>query len=464
MQILILGGGQVGSTIAKNLVAQPDNDVTVIDTDENALTALGEHLDIRTIVGNGASPTVLESAGARDTDLLLALTRSDETNLVACMLGKKLFNIPNRIARIRSGDIVEYSSGEEDAAMLSLFDVSESICPEQLITDQLFELFQYGGALQVLDFAEGRVQMIVTRARSGGTLVGRNLSELPDILPDTIDCQVCAIYRNESQIAPTAQTKLILGDEVFFVAPRGHIPEILKAFGPENKSAQRIMIAGGGNIGFRLAKRAENRFDVRIIEAGKHRAEWLSEQLDATLVLHGSASDEELLTQEHIEDFDVFCALTNDDEVNIMSGLLAKNAGAERVISIVNRTSYVNLLQGNTIDIVVSPHFATIGSILAHIRRGDIEAVYPLRRGKAEVIEAIVHGDRKTSKIVGRPAEQIKWPHGCSLAAVVRGDTFFSGHRAPPLQDGDHVVFFVSRRKLVRELEKMLQVRIGFFG
>ncbi|MDO5686920.1 MAG: Trk system potassium transporter TrkA [Neisseria sp.] len=469
MRILILGGGQVGSTVAKNLVTQADNAVTVIDIDEAALKNLGESLDIQTLVGNAASPTVLAAAGAEDTDLLLALTRSDETNLVACSLAKHVFNIPARIARVRHGDIVEYGlpetadDEESEHSVLSLFSVSESICPEQLITEQLFGLFQYATALQVLNFAHGTVQMVVTRAQTGGLLVGRLLGEIHDDLPDEVDCQIFAIYRNDSLILPTSQTKLIHGDEVFFLAPQEHVPLILKELHPESKPAKKIMIAGGGNIGFRLARQAESLFDIKIIERNPKRADWLSENLSSALVLSGSGTDENLLSHEHVEEIDVFCALTNDDEDNIMSGLLAKNFGANRVISIVNRSSYVDLLQGNTIDIVVSPHLTTIGSILAHIRRGDIVAVHPLRRGEAEIIEAVVHGDRKTSKIIGRPFSQIKWPHGCQVAAVVRDDVFFGGHHEIELQEGDHVIFFVSRRQVVHELEKMLQVKLGFF-
>lgn len=472
MRILILGGGQVGATVAKNLVQQKNNAVTVIDLDEVALKNLGESLDIQTLVGNAASPRLLELAGAEDTDLLLALTRSDETNLVACSLAKNLFNIPNRIARVRHGDIVEYilpnqeikSENKEDLlTTLSLFGVSESICPEQLITEQLFELFQYGSALQVLNFVNGKVQLVVTRAHEGGLLVGRLVGDINQDLPENVECQICAIYRNDSLININAQTKLIHGDEVFFVALKEHVPTILRELHPEEKPAKRIMIAGGGNIGYRLAKQAESQYDIKIIELHGKRAEWLSENLHHSLVLQGSVTDEALLAYEHVDEVDVFCALTNSDEDNIMSGLLAKRVGAKRVISIINRSSYVDLLQGNTIDIVVSPHLSTIGSILTHIRRGDIISVYPLRRGEAEVIEAVVHGDRKTSKIVGRPASQVKWPHGCQVAAIVRENAFVCGHQEPELQEGDHVILYVSRRQVVHELEKMLQVKLDFF-
>lgn len=470
MKILILGSGEVGSTIAKNLVSQSGkNSVTVIDIDDNSLNALSDTLDVQTMLGNASSPSVLAEAGAADTDLMLALTRNDDTNLIACVLGKQIFNIPNRIARIRYSDITEYSiennaEAEKPQTALSIFDVNNYICPEQLVTDQIIELFRYNNALQVLNFVNGTVQMVVTRANKDSVAVGKKLGELKNDFTELMNrCNIFAIYRNDSLIIPTEQTKIIHGDEICFIALKKDIPEVLKLFHPEFQAATRVIIAGGGNIGYRLAQKAEKEFSVKIIEVNKRRSEWLSENLSSTLVLLGSSTDEKLLEQERIGETDVFCALTNDDEDNIMSGLLAKNYGAKRVISIVNRSSYVDLLQGNTIDIVISPHLTTIGSILAHIRKGDIISVYPLRRGEAEIIEAVIHGTRKTSKIVGRPFSQVKWPHGCDVAAVIRENNFVNINQETTLQENDHVIFFVSRRKVVHELEKILQVKLGFF-
>lgn len=467
MRILILGGGEVGSTVAKTL-ATAGNSVTVVDKNETTIQSLSDVLDIQTMVGNAASPMVLGEAGAADADLLLALTGNDETNLTACVLCKKVFNIPSRIARIRHGDMVEYLL-EPDAEGVakpasSLFDVSASICPEQLITEQMIELFRYNTALQVLNFVGGIVQMVVTRVHEDSAFAGKLLGEINAELPEGVECQVFAVYRNNSLIILSENTKFIRGDEVFLMAKKEQMHVILPYFDPNFQPAQRIMIAGGGNIGYRLAKRAEKQFSIKIIERNTIRSEWLAENLSASLVLEGLSTDEKLLDQEHVSDTDVFCAFTNDDEDNIMSALLAKSFGAGRVIAIVNRPSYVDLLQGNTIDIVVSPHLATIGSILAHIRRGDIVSVHPLRRGEAEIIEAVIHGTRKTSKIVGRPFSQIQWPHGCQVTAVVRGGVFISLEESTELEEGDHVIFFVSRRQTVHELEKILQVKVGFFG
>lgn len=468
MKILIIGSGQVGSTVAQNLAAQPGNDVTIIDLDEKALHNIGSKLDVQTIVGNGASPFVLQQAGAEDADLILAVTRSDETNIVACKFADALFNIPGRIARVRSSEYLEYRHNDDDESetgSLDIFNITQTISPEQLVTEQLIGLLSYTSALQVLQFSHDRVRMVIVQARKGGLLVDREISQINSHLPDGVDCQICAIYRNNRLIVPSAQTVIIEGDEVFFVASSENVDAIMRELRPREHRNRRIMIAGGGKIGFRLAKELEKRYDLKIIEHNPGRAAWLAENLDNTLVLQGSGTDETLLEEEYIDEIDVFCALTNDDENNIMSGLLAKNLGAKRVISIVNRTSYVDLLEGNKIDIVISPHLITIGSILAHVRRGDIEAVHPLRRGTAEAIEAVVHGDRMTSDIIGRRIGEIEWPQGCHVAAIVRGHEVIMGHKEDTIiADNDHIIFFVARRRVLRELEKLIQVRMGFFG
>ncbi|EGZ44933.1 Trk system potassium transporter TrkA [Neisseria wadsworthii] len=464
MKILILGSGQVGSTIATNLAQ--DNDVTIIDVDEQALKKIGSKLDVQTIVGNGASPVVLEMAGAADADLLLAVTRSDETNLLACKIAADVFNIPDRIARVRQSDYMEYALDKDDLEnSLQIFGVTDSIHPEELVTDRLVALLSYNNALQVLTFADERAKMLVVEAHNGGLLVNKEISEINSHLPEGVDCQICAIYRNNRLIVPSAKTIIIEGDEVCFVADSRYVKTILRELRPLAQPTKRVMIAGGGNIGYRLAKQVENIYDIKIIENRAKRAEWLAENLDNALVLSGSATDENLLAHEYIDEIDVFCALTNDDENNIMSSLLAKDLGARRVLTIINRSRYVDLLEGNQIDTVVSPNLITIGHILAHIRRGDVVAVYPLRRGSAEAIEVVVHGTPETSALVGRRVSEVKWPNGCHFAALVRGDEVTMGHKEDAVMaDGDHIIFFVSRRRVLRELEKLIQVKVGFFG
>ncbi len=473
MKILILGSGQVGSTIAQELAAMPNHDVTIIDTDEAALRNTGSRLDVQTIVGNGSSPMILEQAGAADTDMLLALTRNDETNLVACKLAAELFNIPQRIARVRSVDYLEYGQDESkgldaDKSLsdsLNAFAITDSIHPEHLVTEHLVGLLNYVRALQVLPFANDKVRLVVAQAKAGDGIIGKTIETLVALLPENTDCQICSIYRGNRLIVPQSDTVIQEGDEIGFAVEAQSMATVMYVLFHYKQSNHRLIIAGGGNIGYRLAKRLEDKFNIKIIENNAARAEWLAEKLDNTLVLHGSATDEDLLKTEYIDEIDVFCAITNDDENNIMSSLLAKNLGAKRAISIINRSRYVDLLTGNQIDIVVSPHQITIGSVLSHVRRGDIAAVYPLRRGTAEAIEVVVHGDRHTSSLVGRRVDEVKWPAGCHIAAIVRGDEVIMGRdHSQILQDGDHIVFFVSRRRVLRELEKLIQVKMGFFG
>ncbi|MXR37003.1 Trk system potassium transporter TrkA [Craterilacuibacter sinensis] len=458
MKILILGGGQVGARVAENLVSE-ENDITIVDLDSKLLKQLQDRLDIQTICGNAAQPSVLAGAGAADTDMLLALTRNDETNLVACKLARELYNVPTRIARVRASDYVEFGAKNT----LDLFGVDQPICPEQIVTENLYQLFQYPGALQVLDFAGGRVQLVAVTAMEGGLLLGRELRHVRQDLPDT-DCRFCAIYRNNRLIIPKGDTILQSNDEVFFLAERAAVPQMLAELRNSSQPIRRVLIAGGGNIGHRLARQLENAgYEVKIIEILRERCEWLGDNLDHTLVLHGEATDEALLEAENIDEMDVFCALTNDDEDNVMSTLLAKRMGAKRVIALVNRASYVDLLEGHSIDIVISPHQSTIGSILAHLRRGDVEAVHALRGGRTEAMEVIVRGDRKTSRLVGLRIDEVEMPHGCYISAIVRHREVRMAHHDEVINSEDHLIIFVAHRRLVREVEQLIQVKMGFF-
>ncbi len=459
MKILILGGGQVGSSVAENLAAIAKNDITVVDIYEDALKKLRDRLDIQTVQGHAAWPSVLEQAGAEDTDLLLALTQDDTVNLVAAKIATELFNVPTCLARVGASDYFEF----QEKSVAEAFGLEESICPEQLVTDHLYELFEYPGSLQVISFAHDKARLVVVYARPGGKLLDRQIREIHKDLPEGVDGRICAIYRNNRLIIPDGDTIIIEGDEVSILGATDYINVLLEEVRDTEKKARKVMIAGGGNIGFRLAKRLESRFNLKIIEQRQQRAEWLSENLNDALVLLGSSSDEALLKQENIDEIDVFCALTNDDENNIMSSLLAKRFGAKRVIALVNRTAYANLIAGNNLDIVVSPNLATIGSILAYIRRGDVQGVFPLRHGSAEFIEAVIHGNRDTSQMIGRTLEQISLPKDCHIVAVIRDDQVLIAHHDLPLEEEDHVIFFVARGKSVKELEDLIQVKLGFF-
>ena len=382
MKIVILGAGQVGSTLAENLASEA-NDITVVDEDANALAMLQERLDIRTVLGHASYPDTLRRASANDADMIIAVTDSDETNMLACRISQMLFHTPTKIARVRAAD---YLNDEDRLFLPDGLSVDMRISPEQLVTDSILRLIEHPGALQVVDFADGRVRLVAVRAYYGGPLVGRALKELPSHLPDGVEARVAAIYRRGRPIIPEGTTVVEVDDEVFFIAAREHIPRIMAELRRADRPARRVMLAGGGNIGMRLARALENKVQVKIIERSRDRARLLSEQLDHVVVLAGDAANEALLVEENIEDCDVFCAVTNDDEANILSAMLAKRLGARKVMSLINRLAYVDLVEGGAIDIAISPQQATVSALLAHVRRGDVAKVHSLRRGAAEAI------------------------------------------------------------------------------
>ena len=473
MKIVILGAGQVGSSVAESLVSEA-NDITVIDIDPARLRKLQDRLDLRTVTGNAAHPAVLEQAGARDADMILAVTQSDETNMVACKLAATMFNIPTKIARIRSADYLSHP----EIFSAENFAVDLSICPEQVLTDYIVKLIEFPESLQVLEFADGKVSLVAVRAFHGGPLVGRELQYLRTHMPQ-IDTRVAAIFRQDSPIIPEGNTVIEAGDEVFFIAATENIRGVMRELRRMDKPVRRVMIGGGGNIGRRLAKALENDYQVKVIEYSKTGAERLDAELDNTLVLTGDVTDEELLETENISEMDVYCALTNDDENNIMSSLLAKRMGTHKVIALINRGSYVNLVQSGQIDIAISPAQATIGTLLAHVRRGDCAAVHSLRRGAAESLELVAHGDAKSSRVVGRRVEEIDLPKGTTIGAIVRrheraapqnGDggpvydyQVIIAHHDTIIESGDHVIVFVVNKRMVPKVEKLFQVDLGFF-
>lgn len=483
MKILILGAGTVGGTVAYNLANYSNYEITVIDQDEMALQKLNTKLDIQTLLGNATSPSVLAAAGAQDTELLIAATATDDTNLVACRLAKEIFNIPKIIARVRQSEIMEYdftiaeNEAEVKSVPVSLFNANQSICPEQIVTEQLTQLLDVPGALQVIDFGAqkqneknaktveddtSKIQLIVTRVQNTSPFIGHTLAEFDAITPKESKAKICMIYRNETLIIPNDKNKLISGDEVYFLCEKKWVSELMNSFRPNEIQNKRIMIAGGGNIGMRLAQALTSRYQVKVIEKNPLRTQHLAEVLNEPLVLEGTATDEELLHSERVDEVDMFFALTNDNEDNIMSSLLAKRLGAKRVAAIINNSIYISILVGNAIDIMISPHLATIGSLLAHIRKGDVVAVHPLRRGEAEALEVIIHGDENSSKLAGRQIQSINWPHGIHLAGVISDGQLIT-HNQHVLKENDHLICVVFRKKAVRELEKLLQVTWQFF-
>jgi trk system potassium uptake protein TrkA len=474
MKVLILGAGRVGESVAESLVSER-NDITVIDTDPARLRALQERLDLRGVAGNGIQPSVLRDAGAEDADMLIACAPQDETNLVACKVAHEVFNIPTTIARLRSPEF-----DHEGSELLSKkgFAVDHVIHPEQSVTAYIRKLIEYPEALQVLEFAHGLVSLIAVRAVAGGPLVRHSLAEIPQLVPGA-EMRIVAIYRQD-KVVPRLDgaTRIEPGDEVFVLAATEHIRAVLGALRKMDRPVKRIMVAGGGRVGLRLAREVASQYRVKIIEQQRARCEYLATQLPAdVLVLQGDSTDEDLLGDENVQDMDLFLALTSDDEDNIMACLLAKRLGARRVLAVINRQAYADLVQGTQIDIAISPSHAVIGELLTHVRRGDVEAVHSLRRGAAEALEGIVRGDAKTCRMAGRRIDEIGLPEGAQVGALVRGLHLADGSEVEPeyakprviiahhdtvVQPHDHVIVFVPRRRMVREVEKLFQVSATF--
>lgn len=469
MNIIILGAGRVGESVAESLVSEK-NDITVIDTSPQRLADLQDRLDLRGVTGNGIQPSVLEAAGARDADMLIACAPLDETNLVVCKVAHEVFGIPTTIARIRSP---EFPDGGALMARTG-FAVDHVICPEASLTSYIRKLIEYPEALQVLEFADGAVSLIAVRAVSGGPMVRHVISELPQLVPG-VEMRFVAIYRTDElgqdhQVVCDGTTRIEPGDEVFVLAATRDIRRVLDALRRRDQPVRRVMIAGGGRVGLRLAREIEGECRVKVIEASAPRCEYLTTQLKTeSLVLQGDSTDEDLLEEENVQDTDLFLALTSDDEDNIMACLLAKRMGARRVLALINRRAYADLVQGTQIDIALSPAQTVIGELLAHVRRGDVEAVYSLRRGAAEALEAVAHGDRRSSRVVGRRIDELPLPAGAQIGAIVRAAEgaglprqVIIPHHDTVIERDDHVIVFVPRKRMVREVEKLFQVGATF--
>lgn len=459
MKIIIIGAGQVGGTLAENLVGEK-NEITIIDQDMDTLRNLQDRLDLQVVCGVGSHPDVLKKAGAADADMLIAVTNSDESNMMACQVAFSLFKTPTKIARVRSEQYIIY---QEHLFKHNDIPIDHLIAPEQLVTKAIKRLIDYPGALQVVEFAEGKASLVAVKAYYGGLLVGHALSALKEHMPN-VDTRVAAIYRRGKPIRPLGSTVIEADDEVFFIADTKHIRAVMSELQKLESSYKRIMIAGGGLIGAGLAKRLENKHNVKLIEFNAERAKELSTMLDKTIVFHGDASDASLLSEENVEQVDAFIAVTNDDEANIMSAMLAKRMGAAKAMVLIQRSAYVDLVQGGEIDIAFSPQQATISALLTHVRRGDIVNVYSLRRGAAEAIEAIAHGDESTSKVVGKQIQNIKLPPGTTIGAIVREDEVIIAHSDTVIKANDHVILFLVDKKFIWDVEKLFQPSALFFG
>ncbi|RZL86020.1 MAG: Trk system potassium transporter TrkA [Variovorax sp.] len=488
MKIIILGAGRIGESVAGTLVSER-NDITVIDTDAVRLRELEERIELRGVVGSGIEPDVLAEAGARDADMLIACAALDETNLVCCKVAHQVFGIPTRIARVRS------NAFKDDSPLLGKegFAVDRVICPEESLTRYIGKLVEYPEALQVREFANGLACLVSVRAVAGAPMVRHTIAELRECVPDA-DMRIVGIYRrleNEPDrfIVCEGQTLIEPGDEVFVLSAREHLQAVLSALHrydqADHRNVERIMIAGGGRVGLRLARQlfeTGRNYQIKVLERNHARCVQLASELpNGVLVLHGDGTDEDLLDDEGIENIDLFLSLTSDDEDNIMASLLAKRMGARRVLALINRRSYADLMHGTQIDIALSPGQTMLGELLAFVRQGDVQAVHSVRRGVAEALEIVARGDRKTSRVIGRKISDIQLPKGAQFGLVMRGlpeigEGVVPAGTTPPtpakviiargdtvIQSNDHVVIFVPRKRQVRDVEKLFRVSATFF-
>ncbi|GAA4343596.1 Trk system potassium transporter TrkA [Variovorax defluvii] len=488
MKIIILGAGRIGESVAGTLVSER-NDITVIDTDAARLRSLEERIELRGVVGSGIEPEVLAEAGARDADMLIACAAQDETNLVCCKVAHQVFGIQTRIARVRS------NAFKDDSPLLGKegFAVDRVICPEESLTRYIGKLVEYPEALQVREFAGGLACLVAVRAVAGAPMARHTIAELRECVPGA-DMRIVAIYRrleNEPDrfIVCDGPTLIEPGDEVFVLSAREHLQAVLSALHFDERAGrrevERIMIAGGGRVGLRLARQlieTGRDYHIKLLERDHERCVQLASELPhSVLVLNGDATDEDLLEDEGIENIDLFLSLTSDDEDNIMASLLAKRMGARRVLALINRRSYADLMHGTQIDIALSPAQTMLGELLAYVRQGDVQAVHSLRRGVAEALEIVARGDRKTSRVVGRRISELQLPKGAQVGLIMRGlpETGEDGDAAgdapatPPqviiargdtvIESNDHVVVFVPRKRQLREVEKLFRVSATFF-
>tara|TARA_Y100000992_G_C21265589_1_gene493773 strand:+ start:392 stop:1747 length:1356 start_codon:yes stop_codon:yes gene_type:complete len=451
MKVLILGGGRVGGSLARELV---DNnyDISVIDLDKNALSNLEENLDIMTIEGHAAHPVSIKKAGADEFTTVIAVTSSDEVNLIACQVAKKQFGVNKTICRLTE------SSYSENLDMFGEKIIDIVISPENEVMTHLKELIIHPGAQQIESFADGEVNLVNVKAKKKGKLVGRELKGIKEDMPET-DAFVASIYRKGKPFIPSGDSIIKENDEIYFISSASNIDQIVNEFRDPDDIYSRIMIVGGGKIGYSLAKEIENSYKTKLIESDKERCSELSKKLDKTIVLHGSATDEDLLKSENISNIDIFCALTNDDETNLMSSLLAKKMGAKKTMIILNNPSYLGLVPG-FIDIYIAPYRLTVSSVLQDLRESDVtqDVILKMDTG-AEAIEGVVHANEYTANLFGKPIEDIPLPEGVSIGAVIRNGSLMMPNSDIDLAINDHLIIFLANKKMMSEVEILFKTK-----
>lgn len=449
MKIVILGAGRIGGSLARNL-SNSNYEVCIVDENKNKLSDLEDKLDIMTVEGHASQLSTLKKSGLDEETIIIAVTSNDEVNIVACQIAKKVFNVKKTICRFKDNSYFEQLGIFGDGV------IDIPISPEDEITAYLKELIDHPGAGQIETFANGKVKLVSVKAKKKGKLVGRELKGIKDDMPD-VDAFIAAIYRKGHPFIPSGDTVIKENDEIYFISSESDIGSIVDEFRDHEEQYSRIMIVGGGKVGFSLAKHLEKSYNVKLIDSNTERCMTLSKELDKTIVLNGSATDETLLKRENISNIDIFCALTDDDETNVMSSLLAKKMGAKKTMIILNNPSYLGLVPG-FIDIYIAPYRLTVSSVLQDLRESDVaqDVILKVNTG-AEAIEGIVHANEFTSPLFGKPIKDIPLPEGSAIAAIIRHGELIMPSSTVELTLNDHLIIFLSDKNKVGEVEVLFK-------
>jgi len=458
MKVIVCGAGQVGSNIARQL-AREGNDITLIDQNADLVRKIGDDLDVRGMVGHASHPEILEAAGAAESDMLIAVTYSDEVNMIACQVAHSLFGVPKKVARIRSQEYL--LPMWSDLYSRDNLPIDVIISPEVEVARAIGRRLKVPGAFDMVSFADGMVQVIGVRLDESCPIVNTPLRQLTELFPD-LNIVVVGINRMGNMIVPTSTDQMFPGDEVYFTADASHVSRAMPLFGHEEQEARSIVIIGGGNIGLHLARIIEqdmSNVSLKVIETSVKRAEFIQEQLENVIVLAGDALDPEILNEANVGHAETVVALTNDDEVNILSSLLAKGQGGESAITLINNPVFSNLMTSLGIDVVVDPRATTVSEILRHIRRGRIRGLHSFQDGAAEVVEGEA---LETSKLVGKELRDVKLPQGTIIGAILRDGEVIIPRGSTIIKTKDRVVIF-ALRNAVRKVEEMFSVSLEFF-
>lgn len=456
MRVIIIGAGVVGKTIAKKLSTEAQ-DVVIIEQDEEKIKELDEHFDVKTIKANGSSPKALSEAGIDKADMIIAVTNSDEVNMIACLIAASQTSVPKRIARIRNREYSTYTKiFEEEYLGLDL-----NINPEKAAADNILKIVEVPGAVDVVDFFEGRVRLVGCRITENCSFAGRSIHEIQEEVNEDKKLIIAAIYRGNRTIIPSGHTKVLAGDLVFAITKAENVKKTVTLLkGANIRSGKKVVIVGGGIVGFYLASIMEKEgYKVKVIERDKERCNFLAEEMDKAIIIAGDGTDQDLLNEEHIADVDTFIAVTNDEEANILTSLLAKRIGAERCITLIDKPEYISMVSTIGIDVAVSPRLSSVSSILQFVRQGKIVSVKPLMEERVEAIETIA---METSEIVDKPIQKIKLPEGAIIGPIIRGEEVIMPSGKTVIEAGDRVVIFALRED-VKKVEKLLLVKPEFF-